>query len=55
MSVPFDYSLWKLAQRMGIPPWVLEGHPIDSPPVEWIIRCLEYARLESSVKVTTSG
>ena len=47
--VPFDYALWRLAQRMSVPPWVLEGHPLDQPPVEWVVRCLEFARMESSV------
>lgn len=34
---------------MGIPPWVLEGFPAHEPPVEWVIRVLEFARLEASV------
>jgi hypothetical protein len=36
---------------MGIPPWVLEGYPLDRPPVEWVARCLEFARMEQSVTV----
>jgi hypothetical protein len=35
---------------MGIPPWVFEGYPIDQPPTVWVIRCLEYSRMESSVR-----
>ena len=53
--VPFDYALWQLGQRMGVPPWVFEGHPIDAPPTEWVIRCLEFARMENSVTVKRSG
>ena len=51
-SVPFDYALWRLALRMGIPPWVLEGHALDKPPVEWVARCLEFHRMEQSVTTT---
>jgi hypothetical protein len=36
---------------MGVPPWLFEGYPADEPPVEWVIRSLEFARMESSVKV----
>lgn len=36
---------------MGIPPWVLEGYPLDQPPVEWIARVLEFHDLEQSVTV----
>lgn len=50
--VPFDYLLYRTAQRMGIPPWVLEGYPIDQPPVEWVERVLEFSRLENSVRVS---
>jgi hypothetical protein len=32
---------------MGIPPWVLEGHAVHEPPVEWVIRCLEFAAIEA--------
>lgn len=49
--VPFDYALWKLGIRMGVPAWVFEGYPIDAPPVEWVIRALEFSRMESSVTV----
>jgi len=49
--VPFDYSLYRKAQRIGVPPWVLEGYPLDRPPVEWVIRCLDFAAMEASVKV----
>lgn len=49
--VPFDYSLYRKAQRLGVPPWVLEGYRLDRPPVDWVIRCLEYAALEASVQV----
>ena len=52
VPVPFDYSLWQLGIRMGVPAWVFEGYPIDQPPIEWIIRSLEYARMDNSVKVT---
>lgn len=37
---------------MGVPPWVLEGHPLDKPPVEWVVRCLEFNRMEQSVTTT---
>jgi hypothetical protein len=36
--------------RMGVPPWIFEGHPIDQPPVEWVIRCLEFNRMSSQTK-----
>lgn len=49
-SVPFDYALWHLGMRMGVPAWVFEGYPIDAPPPEWVIRCLEFSRMEQSVK-----
>lgn len=47
--VPFDYALWRLGLRMGVPPWVLEGYPADQPPVEWVVRALEFNRMEQSV------
>jgi hypothetical protein len=47
--VPYDYALWQLGIRMGVPAWVFEGHPIDRPPVEWVIRSTEFARMEASV------
>jgi hypothetical protein len=51
-SVPFDYQLLLTARSVGIPPWVLEGYPLDAPPVEWVIRVLEFARLERGVTVS---
>lgn len=51
-SIPFDYSLWLTAKAIGIPPWVLEGFPIDQPPAEWVERVLEFSRLERGVTVT---
>jgi hypothetical protein len=55
VAVPNDYALWLLGIRMGVPAWVFEGHPIDSPPVEWVIRSLEFARMEASAKNVTRG
>lgn len=52
--VPIDYALWLLGIRMGVPAWVFEGHPADQPPVEWVIRSLEFARMEASVSKKTS-
>jgi hypothetical protein len=49
-SVPLDYALWALGIRMGVPAWVFEGYPVDQPPVEWVIRSMEFARMEASVK-----
>jgi len=49
--VPFDYSLYRRAQQLGVPPWVFEGYPLDRPPVEWVIRCMEFAAMETSVQV----
>jgi len=46
-DVPFVYALDALAQRWGIAPWALEEAPLD-----WIIRGLEFERLEGSTKVT---
>lgn len=43
-GVPFTYVLDALAQRWGIPPWVLEDAPID-----WLIRGLEFLRIEGPV------
>jgi hypothetical protein len=41
---------------MGVPAWVFEGYPIDAPPVEWVIRSLEFSRMEASVTTRkTSG
>jgi hypothetical protein len=48
--VPFDYALWQLGIRMGVPAWVFEGYPVDAPPAEWVIRSLEFQRMEASVK-----
>ena len=50
--LPFDYALWLTGIRMGVPAWVLEGHPADRPPVAWVIRSLEFSRMEASVSVT---
>jgi hypothetical protein len=50
--VPFDYALMRTARRQGVPVWVLEGYPVHEPPLEWIIRILEYDRIEASVSVT---
>lgn len=36
---------------MGVPAWTFEGYPIDQPPVEWVIRSMEFARMEASVSV----
>jgi hypothetical protein len=47
--VPWDYALWHLGIRMGVPAWVFEGYPADQPPLAWIIRCTEFARMEASV------
>ena len=46
--VPIDYALWQLGIRMGVPAWVFEGYPIDAPPTEWVIRSLEFSRMEAS-------
>ena len=46
VKVPFLYSQWRLAQRVGVAPWVLEGFPADEPPVEWVIRLVEFNQLE---------
>lgn len=54
-DVPFDYALWLTGIRMGVPAWVLEGHPFDRPPVEWVIRSLEFARMEQAVRVSRQG
>ena len=51
MPVPYRFTLYRIAPKLGIPPWVLEGYPADEPPVDWIIRVLEYARMEASVTV----
>jgi hypothetical protein len=53
--VPIDYALWQLGIRMGVPAWVFEGHPIDQPPVEWVIRSLEFSRMEASASKVTRG
>jgi hypothetical protein len=44
-NVPFDYVLEQLAERWHVPPWVVE-----EAPVEWVLRTLEYRRLEGSVR-----
>lgn len=51
-TFPFDYVLWLTGIRMGVPAWVLEGHPADKPPIEWVIRSLEFTRMEQAVTVT---
>lgn len=53
-AVPFDYALFQLAGRFGVPPWVFEGYPVHEPPAEWVIRAMEFARMEASVKVKRS-
>lgn len=53
--MPLDFALWRLGIRMGVPAWVFEGYPADQPPLEWVIRSLEFARMEASVKVKRSG
>jgi hypothetical protein len=35
---------------MGVPVWVLEGYPTDQPPIESLIRTLEFNRIEQSRK-----
>lgn len=50
-TVPFDYALAQTARRYGVPPWVLEGYPADSPPLAWVVRIVEFARLEGQVTV----
>lgn len=50
--LPFDYALWQLGIRMGVPAWVFEGYAADQPPVKWVIRSLEFSRMEASVSVT---
>lgn len=37
---------------MNIPPWVLTGRRTDDPSPEWLYLCLEFNRMEASVKVT---
>jgi hypothetical protein len=51
VDVPFDYSLYRLAQKVGTFPWVFEGHPPDRPPLLWLVRILEFHRMESSISV----
>lgn len=46
--MPSVYVIETLARRWGVPPWVLESE--DADPL-WIIRGLEFLRMESSVKV----
>jgi hypothetical protein len=53
--VPFDFSLYRLAIQTGIPAWVFEGYPRDEPPLLWLVRILEFHRMESSVSVRTDG
>lgn len=43
-DVPFIYVLDVLAQRWHVPPWVL-----DDAPVEWLLRGLEFQRIEGPV------
>lgn len=50
-SVPFDYSLFRLAQKMNVPPWVMEGYAADRPPLLWLVRVVEFNRMENSVRV----
>lgn len=44
-EVPFTYALDQLARRWNVPPWALEDAPLD-----WLVRGLEFARMEGSVK-----
>lgn len=53
--VPFNFRLYKLAQRHGIQPWVFEGEPPDRPPLLWLIRLMEFSRMETSVSVRSHG
>lgn len=53
--VPFNYRLYRLARSHGLAPWVFDGDPPDRPSLLWLIRILEYARMEASVKVSSSG
>jgi len=46
--VPYVYVVEMLARRWNVPPWVLESDEAD--PL-WIIRGLEFIRMETSVKV----
>ena len=55
VAVPFDYSLYRLAQKAGTVPWVFEGYPADQPPLLWLVRILEFHRMESSVSVRQHG
>jgi hypothetical protein len=48
--IPLIYALDQLAQRWSTSPDVLE----DMDP-EWLIRGLEFMRLEGAVKVTKGG
>lgn len=53
MSVPFTYALERLAQRWSVAPWELERPPAGVDPdahLDWVIRGMEYQRLEGSVK-----
>lgn len=45
-GVPFLYALDQLAQRWHVHPAELERDP------DWLVRGLEFMRLESSVKVS---
>ena len=54
-SVPFDYSLYRLSIRTGVPAWVYEGYPRDEPPLLWLVRIVEFDRMESSVSVRSGG
>lgn len=44
-GVPLSYQVEALAQRWHVPPWVIEDAPL-----EWVMRGLEFMRLEGSVK-----
>lgn len=47
--IPFLYALDQLAQRWHVHPRELEKDP------DWLIRGLEFMRLEAGVKVTKHG
>ena len=48
--VPLEYALDALAQRWGVAPWELE-----EAPGEWVLRGLEFMRIESSVTTRKAG
>ena len=48
--MPLEYALDALAQRWGVAPWQLE-----EAPGEWVLRGLEFMRIESSVTTRKAG